>query len=227
MHGWYGYAGQQFEINNGNIKNLFDNMIEKGDMEPMIIVSPTYYHEGSSMGFDESVDELRVFHFDFEENLMQIIEGQFNTFAEDTTPDGLESSRNHRAFAGFSLGSVTTWMAFCYDSDYIGWFMPISASCWYYGGKDDYYPEKTCNYFEELIEEKQLNDRGYFIYAATGTKDTYEYEMDLLLNEMLKRNDVFTPEHLVYYKKDNGEHDYYAVQEYLYNALPYFFRFQE
>ena len=41
---------------------------------------------------------------------------------------------------------------------------------------------------------------------------------------MLARNDTFTPDHYVFYQKDGGYHDFDAVQEYMYNALPLFFR---
>ncbi|MBR0303273.1 MAG: prolyl oligopeptidase family serine peptidase, partial [Clostridia bacterium] len=45
MHGWGGHAGEQFEFSSQ--KNMFDNMIAKGDMKPMIIVSATFYNENS------------------------------------------------------------------------------------------------------------------------------------------------------------------------------------
>ena len=41
--------------------------------------------------------------------------------------------------------------------------------------------------------------------------------------EMLKRNDIFSPDHYVFYQKDGGYHDMNAALEYLYNALPLFF----
>ena len=41
-------------------------------------------------------------------------------------------------------------------------------------------------------------------------------------DEMLDR-DIFTPDHYVFYQKDGGYHDFNAVTEYLYNALPLFF----
>ena len=35
------------------------------------------------------------------------------------TEEGLQASREHRAFGGFSLGAVTTWYQFIYNLDYI------------------------------------------------------------------------------------------------------------
>ncbi len=45
----------------------------------------------------------------------------------------------------------------------------------------------------------------------------------MMADEMLSR-ELFTPEHYVFYQKDGGYHDFNAVQEYLYNALPLFFK---
>ena len=45
-----------------------------------------------------------------------------------------------------------------------------------------------------------------------------------MADEMLERKDTFTPEHYMFHLKDGGYHDFDAVQEYLYNALPLFFQ---
>lgn len=223
MHGWGGQAGEYFTYNDGSIKNMFDHLIENGEMPPTIIVSATFYNENSDRNFGSSVNELREFHQDFLDYLMPAVEGQYHTYAASTSQEDLMASRDHRAFGGFSLGSVTTWMEFCYDSDYIRYYLPMSGSCWYFGGYGDYYPEETCDFFEELIAEHNLNERGYFIYAATGTDYNVRNQVEIQMQEMLARSDVFTPDHVVYYQKEGGQHNLEAVQEYLYNALPLFF----
>lgn len=136
MHGWGGHAGEYFEY--ANIKNIFDNMIANGDIEPLIVVSATFYHDNSDRDFGSSAVALRVFHNDFENHLMQAVEGQFHTYAKSTSAEDLKASRDHRAFGGFSLGSVTTWLQFCYDYDYIRYFLPMSGSSWYYGTYGDF-----------------------------------------------------------------------------------------
>lgn len=223
MHGWGGQEGEYFTFGNGSTKNMLDHLIENGEIKPVIAVSPTFYNENSDRSFGGSDGELREFHQDFVNHLMPAVEGQFHTYAQSVDQEDLIASRDHRAFAGFSLGSVTTWMEFCYDSEYIRYFLPMSGACWYYGGYGNYYPEETCDFFEDLIEEHNLNERGYFIYAATGTNDTVRDQVEIQMAEMLERNDVFTPDHVVYYQKEGGRHDMNAVQEYIYNALPLFF----
>lgn len=222
MHGLGGHAGEYFEY--GTLKNMFDRMIEDEVIKPTIIVSATFYNQNSLRDFGSSTRELRSFHLDFENHLMPTIEDKFHTYALSTSKEDLMASRDHRAFGGFSLGSVTTWMAFCYDTDYIRSFLPMSGSCWYYGGYGDYYPVETADFFEELIAEKSLNERGYFIYVATGTQDNVRDQVYIQMDEMLSRNDVFTPDHVVFYQKEGGRHDFVAVQEYIYNALPTLFK---
>ena len=43
-----------------------------------------------------------------------------------------------------------------------------------------------------------------------------------MADEILGR-DIFTPDHYVFYQKDGGYHDFSAVMEYMYNALPLFY----
>ncbi len=220
MHGWGGHAGEYFDFT--AMKNMFDNLIANGDIPPIIIVSATFYNENSSTDFSSSIEEFRAFHQDFENHLMPAVEGRFHTYAASTSPEDLKASRDHRAFGGFSLGSVTTWLQFCYDYDYIHWFLPMSGSCWYYGTYGDFRFEDNVDFIEQLVKDENLEERGYFIYHAVGTRDAVKSQSIDMAEEMLSR-ETFTPEHYVFYQKDGGYHDFDAVQEYLYNALPLFF----
>ena len=222
MHGWGGHAGEYFEY--ANLKNMFDNLIEKGDVPPMIIVSASFYNPNSRTDFGSSIEEFRAFHLDFENHLMPAVEGQYHTYARSMTDEDLKASRDHRAFGGFSLGSVTTWLEFCHDTDYIRYFLPMSGSSWYYGTYGDFQIEKNVDYIEQLVQDRDLNHRGYFIYHAVGTNDAVKSQSLMMADEMLSRGEVFPPEHYVFYLKDGGYHDFDAVQEYLYNALPLFFK---
>ena len=159
MHGWGGSAGEYFTMS--SLKNVFDNLMEKGDMKPAILVSATFYNESSDRDFGGSVTELRAFHQDFENALMPAVEGKYHTYAMSTSDADLKASRDHRAFAGFSLGSVTTWLEFCYDYDYIRYFAPMSGSCWYYGTYGDFRFKENVDYIENLVKEQNLDERGY------------------------------------------------------------------
>lgn len=224
MHGWGGAAGEYFYMGNGYIKTMLDNMIERGDIPPLIAVSATFYTENSSRDFSASIDQFRQFHLDFENALMPAVEGKYHTYAASASDEDLKASRDHRAFGGFSLGSVTTWLEFCYDTDYIHYFLPMSGSCWYYGTYGDFQTQNNVNFIENLVKEQELDERGYFIYFTTGTRDNVRSQSEMQAVEMLSRSDVFPPEHFVFYEKNGGYHDFDAVREYMYNALPFFFR---
>lgn len=95
-------AGEYFNF--GSMKNVFDNLIEKGDIKPVIMVLATFCNENSDRDFGGSIMELRAFHQDFENALMPAVEGKYHTYAQSTAEEDLKASRDHRAFAGFSLG---------------------------------------------------------------------------------------------------------------------------
>ena len=147
MHGWGGRAGEYFDYG----QNLFDNLIERGDIPPLIIVSATFYNDNISRDFGSSIQEFREFHRDFEAHLMPAVEGQYHTYAQSTSSEDLAASRGHRAFGGFSLGSVTTWLQFCYDYDYIRWFLPMSGSC-----------------FEHLCLFHLSSDLSFLLFSQAG-----------------------------------------------------------
>ena len=222
MHGWTMTA--EHYIFKCNIITLLDNMIQKKIIEPLILVSATFDAENKPQDFGLSVKELKVFHKDFRENLLYAVETKYNTYANRSKNiQDYINSREHRAFGGFSLGSVTTWHQFIFNHDLIKYYLPMSGSCWYFGGFADYYPVETCDYFEKMIKENSLDKKGYFIYATTGLYDGIKHQMDVQMKEMLKRKKIFTIDKVVYFYKFDGYHDLKAVEEYLYNALPFFF----
>ena len=222
MHGWT--MTSEHYIYKCNIITLLDNMIQKKIIEPLILVSATFDAENKPQDFGLSVKELRVFHKDFRENLIYAVETKYNTYANRSKNiQDYINSREHRAFGGFSLGSVTTWHQFIFNHDLIKYYLPMSGSCWYFGGFADYYPVETCDFFEKMIKENSLDKKGYFIYATTGLYDGIKHQMDVQMKEMLKRKKIFTIDKVVYFYKFDGYHDLKAVEEYLYNALPFFF----
>ncbi|EKC53554.1 esterase/lipase-like protein, partial [human gut metagenome] len=60
--------------------------------------------------------------------MIPAVESKYSTYAESVTKEGLEASRDHRGFGGFSMGSVNTWNTFRYCMDYFRYFMPMSGS---------------------------------------------------------------------------------------------------
>lgn len=223
MHGLSGTADEFFGINGGAFKNLIDNMIERGAIKPMIVVAPTFDAENKPQEFSRADSEVRQFHQDLINDLMPAVEGKYHTYSKGNSKKALADSRDHRAFGGFSMGAVTTWMQFCMNSDYIRYFLPMSGACWYYGGYGNSRPAENCDLLEKTVRDNKLDERGYFIYVCTGTNDTLRGEVDLQMKEMYARKNTFTPDHVAYFMKDGGAHDYSSEMEYIYNALPLFF----
>lgn len=105
MHGWTGRNDIFFRYDDSStLQNVLDHMIENGDIEPLILVTPTFDRNNASTTLEDSVSEIKVFHEELTGELIPAVESEFHTFAETTDEDGLKASRDHRAFAGFSLG---------------------------------------------------------------------------------------------------------------------------
>ncbi len=223
MHGFGLNADAFFGANDEIEKNLIDNMIANGDLPPMIIVAATYDAENLPADFNRSLEEVRAFHEDFVQYLMPAVESKYHTFARSVSADDLMASRDHRAFGGFSLGSVATWFEFCYDTDYIRYFLPISSACWYYGDSRNPMPVQNTELLSSVVKEKELIRRGFYIYACSGTIDSMRLETELQMNEMFKHSDIFDSRHAVFYLNEGAAHELVALPEYFYNALPLFF----
>lgn len=132
MHGGWSnettYLGTPERPN--EFKNVLDNGIADGKIRPMIVVCPTYNNESESDSSSYSL-ALRLtenYHNELLGDLIPAVEGTYSTYAEDATAEGIRASRDHRAFCGFSMGSVATWRTFQYCLDDFRYFLPSSGS---------------------------------------------------------------------------------------------------
>ena len=222
IHGWTGVAEEYFEAADSSLKNLFDNMIEHDDIKPFIAVSPMWDKDNRAKDWGESVAEIAVFYNEYENDLIPAVEGKYSTFAKSTDHAGIVASRAHRAFGGFSLGSVTTWYIFENRFDLQKYFLPMSGDSWHiemFGGH--YEPEATAAYLATVVNSSKFKD-GFHVYHAVGTSDSRFYQTH---NQALacKKLPEFPPERYSYHQKDGGHHDLNSVFEFCYNALPEFF----
>lgn len=204
-------------------KNVLDNMIANKDIEPMIVVAPTY---------TLSSTEYYQQHC-FVQCLLPAIEGKYNTYAESTDEAGLKASRAHRAFGGYSMGSANCWYNFQYNLEYVKWFMPLSGTHWSY--ISDLRPEvcvEVCDMLEQLVKDKGYTNRDFFIYSSTGTQDLDSaYEGVSTFFAELSKHDgfVYTNDfktgniHLDFSQKNLHNDVPYGVY-YIYNTLPHFFQ---
>lgn len=192
---------------------ILDHMIMNGDMPPMIVVTPTF-----------NCGEAQNFYEEYVKDLMPLIEGKYSTYAASTSAEDLKASRYHRAFGGFSMGSVCTWNVFLNCLDYTAYYMPLSGDCWTGSSAD----EKASN-IVNAIKKGGYSPDEYFIFCATGSDDI-AYPNMLPQIEAMKK---YTNE--LIYTSDLSEGNFYFmvapgkthwwgyVLHYVYDILPSFF----
>lgn len=140
-------------------KTMLDNMIADGDIEPLIVVTPTFYVE------DDCADDLDQLTYSFAKelrnDLMPEIESSYSTYAKSADDEGFSKSRDHRAFAGLSRGAVTMYhSALCQSLDYFSWFGAFSGSR----------TDKTA--FEDTIQMGDFAELPiHYLYVASGNFD--------------------------------------------------------
>ena len=219
MHGGWSnettYLGTPDQPN--EFKNVLDNGIADGKIQPMIVVCPTYNNESKSDSSDYSL-ALRLtenYHNELIHDLIPAVEGTYSTYVEDTTLDGIRSSRDHRAFCGFSMGSVTTWRTFQYCLDYFRYFMPSSGSL-----------TSDRGYMASLVQDSGHEWNDFFIFAASGTEDFAYSSFKNQIEAMADVNDgTFRyannerEGNLYFLEQEGGTHSGEYAMEYFYNGL--------
>lgn len=216
----FGGAGQ-----NNDIKNAIDHLIEKGEMEPVLIVTPTFYTRAhGSTSVSGSWDAVIEFPDELTDYLMPAVESAYSTYAETTDDAGFKASREHRAFGGFSMGSVTTWYVFEQHLDYFSGFTPISGDSWtieMQGGRSK--PDATAKALSDSVVNQGYGAEDFTVYAITGSDDIAEPCMTPMFGAFADYPDIFRMNedaNAYYLVKNGGVHDMPYVKEYLYNLLP-------
>lgn len=141
----------------GTFKNVIDHAVSDGKMKPFIIVCPTYNNESPSDSGDYTLayGTLTVnYHNELMNDLIPAVEGTYSTYADNVTPEGIKASRDHRAFGGFSMGSVATWHTFLNCLDVFRYFMPSSGAI-----------DSTGNRLDSFPAALELSKKGYNAFA--------------------------------------------------------------
>ncbi len=229
MHGG-GSTAEKFLGGNDSIslnRKTLDHMIQDKLIKPMIVVTPSFYRSDRTDTIANAGDLVKRFPEELTKALIPAVEGKFHTYAKDTTPEGLIASRDHRAFSGFSMGSVTTWWVFHKALDYFKYFMPLSGDSWVVqqmGGSRA--PEATA---EKLAEPLKENKKQFFIFSMTGSEDMAEKSLTPQIEAMKQQpafvvNDDFRKGNVYYSVLEGGKHESSTfAPHYLYTALPEFF----
>ncbi len=214
----------------GQVKIMLDHMILKGDIKPMIAVAPTYYtskSDGADMG--NAISKIQNFtKKELVNDLIPAVEGKYSTYAKTTDLSGLKESRDHRGYAGFSMGSLSAWYTFLNSSDYFHFIMPMSGDCWVNGSSN---ANKAAEQLEAYCKEKEYRQDDFFIYAVTGSKDIAYSAMKAQIDAMKTKSPsfVFTEQgagtgNISFKVEPNAEHSFVYLPIYLYNGLRAYFK---
>lgn len=223
----HGGGGDSNEIFGGmeaktDLKTIVDNMIENGDIEPLIIVAPSFYYKGTDDAKTSTKDaRLLTQNFDKELvcDLIPFIEGKFRA----------KKGRWHRLFGGYSMGAEATWNIFTKCINEFKYFLPMSGDCWaveLQGGLKC--PKETVDHLEKCIDKS--SEKEFKIFACVGDDGVAYAAMDSMMGEMKKRTDYFkfaqdfNDGNIVYCVAKGGTHTYEYCYKYIYNALPDMFK---
>ena len=220
MHGFLCNADYMFEADDGAIGNIFDHLIYEKKCPPFIAVSLTYDYENQVRDFPTSLKQIMEFHREFRDDIVPAIEGKYHTYAKDTTAKGLRDSREYRAFAGYSLGAVTTWQVFLLCGDLVKWYAPLACDCWtlgQFGGAKQ--PKETAKLLQSAADTFHLTPEDYCFYCGAGDKDPTVMQQIPQIFEMWNLPG-FNRENLSLHIVPGGEHGMPACEELLYNAVP-------
>jgi S-formylglutathione hydrolase FrmB len=209
----FGGPGQSKEL-----KKILDNMIAGGDIEPLIVVTPTFYG---------GKDDVALFHEELINTVVPLVETKYNTYAKSGSLDDLKASREHRAFGGFSMGSVTTWYTFIHALDYFKYYLPLSGDSWILeqrgGGLQ---PKETAEYLADVARASGYKPQDYYIFSATGTQDIAYPNLKPQIDAMKQLTDVFVYSsdtkkgNFYFIAADGGTHAWNWVNQYIYDILP-------
>ncbi len=197
-------------------KNQLDHAMAEGDVEPCLIVCPTYNNTSDEDSGDYALAlELTArYPNELVNDLMPAVETAYSTYADAVTPEGLAASRDHRAFMGFSMGSVTTWHIFENCLAYFRYFAPSSGNA------------GSGAYWASAVERQGFGAEDFLIIGATGTEDfnggAFSALMsDMAANPMFQAGDGEPGTNLIFRVGEGERHDGYAANRYIYNALAF------
>jgi len=209
----FGGPGQSKEM-----KRILDNMIEKGDIEPLIVVTPT---------FNGGKNDTALFHEELMNDVVPLVETRYCTHVGSGDLDDLKATREHRAFGGFSMGSVTTWYIYINCLDYFKYFLPLSGDCWAItqtAGESK--AMETAEYLAQVAKDAGYGTKDYYLFCATGDLDIAYPNMLPQMDALKQLTDSFiysgNPNNGNFYFMicEGGTHAWNWINQYIYCILP-------
>lgn len=209
----FGGPGQSREL-----KRILDNMIAKGDIEPLIVVTPTFYG---------GKNDTALFHEELINDIIPLVEAKYNTHLSNGDLADMKASRDHRAFGGFSMGAVTTWYTYINCLDYFKYFIPLSGDCWAIAQTaGESKAMETAEYLAKVAKDKGYEPKDYYLFCATGDLDIAYPNMLPQIEAMKQLTDSFiysgdiNKGNFYFMVCEGGTHAWNWVNQYIYGILP-------
>ena len=162
MHGIGGNENEWgMKDNDSLVKKIMDNMIQKGEIEPFIIVTPNG-RSGTDPDANKAYLAFYKFGQELRNDLIPYIDSNYST----------ETDRQGRAMAGLSMGGMQTInIGICECLDLISWFGAFSAAPTSYDASRvsnyvDSHPEYPVNYFYNICGKEDSIAFGSHSNAA-------------------------------------------------------------
>ena len=221
MHGGgeseiYWLAGERW---GPTTRNVLDNMIKNKVCDPFIVVTPTF-NPATEMDIDnaEGAEDLTyVFADELRNQVVPTVESQFSTYADgDVSEENLIATRDHRAFAGFSMGSMTS--IHCSLMKNVDMFSWVGS---YSGAKTE------VDDFKKALESDEYKDYAVkFWYNGNGKGDIAHDEHDEFCHGVVDAMpDRFVDgENFAWVDIKDGSHSYQSWVVDLYNCMLVFFK---
>ncbi|OUM60573.1 carbohydrate esterase family 1 protein [Piromyces sp. E2] len=212
MHGGGDNEDKVFSTNDVRLGNYLDHMTMNGELEPLIVVTPTF-----------TKTTAQTFYKEFHESVVPFVESKYSTYAKSTSAQDIKASRMHRGYGGFSMGGVSTWALFENCLDIVAYYMPLSGDSW----EKDTNAEKAKS-LADAVKKFGIQKDEFFIFSATGSSDIAYPNLNPQIEEMKKLDTfIFTSDfskgNCYYMVADSKTHDWKFIREYVYDALPTFF----
>lgn len=208
MHGGGGTEERQLGSPDApnTMKNAIDHMIEDGRIAPLIIICPTYNNLSARDSWDYHLayDILTPnFHNELLNDLLPAVDKTYSTYA----------ARDHRCFAGFSMGSVCTLHNLMHCLGAFRYFQPMSGCV-------------DPRAIDATVAASGFAPEDFFLYGITGSRDFAGEGFAELMRRLARMPsghfimaDNEADGNLALRVKPGGAHDEDALREYVYNGL--------
>ena len=208
--------------------NVFEHMIADGLCDEAILVTPTFtdQFEGGEVDGDTPTSDLISFSYQFRSDIIPFVESKYSTYAGgDTSEDNLIATRDHRAYAGLSMGSMTGFQAIWINCvEYVSYIGNFS-------GCD---PQNTgiAEIVAETLNTKYADYDIKYWYNGNGTIDSvhddhvagYAIIMENCPDKFTEGEDYANGQNAIFVDKPGKGHSYNNWIVDFYNMMRVFFK---